>query len=87
MLNPLSLPTPHRTVIRLDSSLDATGRDTTTTSFVRAALLRIGQTLGTWSDRAAHRPALLELTDQHLADIGIDRQTARREAAKHFWQA
>lgn len=87
MLNPLSLPTPHRTVIRLDSlALDATTRDTTT-SVVRAALLNIGQTLGTWSDRAAHGRALLELTDQHLADIGIDRQTARRDAAKHFWQA
>jgi uncharacterized protein YjiS (DUF1127 family) len=54
---------------------------------VRAALLRIGRTLGAWSERAAQRRALLQLSDHQLADIGIDRQRACLEAAKPFWHA
>jgi uncharacterized protein YjiS (DUF1127 family) len=82
MLNLISLPPLHRT-----APFDTTGLDTGEPPVLRAVMRRIGRTLGAWFDRADQRRALLELTDQHLADIGIDRLTARREAAKHFWQA
>ena len=34
---------------------------------------------------AGERRALSRLTDHELADIGIDRATALREAARPFW--
>jgi uncharacterized protein YjiS (DUF1127 family) len=39
-----------------------------------------------WHDRARQRRALLRLTDDMLADIGISRTAALREAGKAFWR-
>ncbi len=40
-----------------------------------------------WYDRWLARQDLAELDDHLLRDIGIDRETIRREAAKPFWRA
>jgi uncharacterized protein YjiS (DUF1127 family) len=37
-------------------------------------------------DRRRQRLALAELDDRLLADIGVSRTQARREASKPFWQ-
>ncbi|MDX1541839.1 MAG: DUF1127 domain-containing protein [Geminicoccaceae bacterium] len=37
--------------------------------------------------RSTTRRALRELDAHLLDDVGIDRQEARREAAKRFWRA
>jgi uncharacterized protein YjiS (DUF1127 family) len=44
--------------------------------------------LGTWFVRSVQRRALRELAHdvKLLADMGIDRQQALREAAKPFWR-
>jgi uncharacterized protein YjiS (DUF1127 family) len=44
--------------------------------------------LAVWSARSAQRKALRELAQDGrlLADIGLDRQQALREAAKPFWR-
>lgn len=44
-------------------------------------------TLRTWHWRARTRRQLLTLGDRMLADIGVSRVDASREAAKPFWQA
>src|SRR5262249_8957187 len=38
------------------------------------------------AQRAAERPALAQLSDLHLRDIGITRAEADAEAAKWFWR-
>lgn len=43
--------------------------------------------LATWRHRAASRRALRGMPEFLLADIGIDRIEAEREAAKPFWRA
>lgn len=40
-----------------------------------------------WQARRRQRIALQDLADWQLRDIGIDRETARTEARKPFWQA
>jgi uncharacterized protein YjiS (DUF1127 family) len=40
-----------------------------------------------WQARAEQRSALAELDDHLLQDIGVDRATAKVEAAKPFWSA
>ena len=44
-------------------------------------------TLRIWHRRARTRRQLLTLDDRMLADIGVDRIDASREAAKPFWKA
>jgi uncharacterized protein YjiS (DUF1127 family) len=46
------------------------------------------RTLGIWFARRIERRALRELAQdvRLLADIGLDRQEALREAAKPFWR-
>jgi uncharacterized protein YjiS (DUF1127 family) len=39
-----------------------------------------------WIERGRQRRALMWLDDQSLADIGITRPEAAREAAKPFWR-
>ena len=39
-----------------------------------------------WRDRARQRRQLAYLDDRALRDIGVDRTTARIEAAKTFWR-
>lgn len=39
-----------------------------------------------WLERARSRRQLAELDDRMLADIGVDRATARSEADRPFWQ-
>lgn len=39
-----------------------------------------------WIDRARQRRLLAELDDRLLADIGITREDALREARKPFWR-
>jgi len=43
------------------------------------------QTLKRQHDRWQQRRALLDLDDRLLADIGITREEAEREASKPFW--
>jgi uncharacterized protein YjiS (DUF1127 family) len=45
-------------------------------------------TLGIWFGRSVQRRALRELAQDArlLADIGLDREQALREAAKPFWR-
>lgn len=40
-----------------------------------------------WLERAASRRALRDLDARLLRDIGLDREAARQEAHKPFWQA
>ncbi len=47
-----------------------------------AFLRRLSKTL----DRAGQRRTLAELTDHQLADIGLSRREALREASKRFWK-
>jgi len=44
------------------------------------------RTAALWHSRARQRRALLKLDDGLLDDIGIGRQSARREAVKRFWR-
>lgn len=44
-------------------------------------------TVKLWYVRSKQRRYLLELDDYLLRDIGLDRITAMREAAKPFWRA
>ena len=50
---------------------------------IRKALV----TLRIWHWRVRTRRQLLTLGDRMLADIGVSRVDASREAAKPFWQA
>lgn len=43
--------------------------------------------LETWQKRIRDRETLAHMDRHLLADIGLDRTTARREAEKPFWQA
>ena len=38
-----------------------------------------------WNERARQRHQLAALGDHLLRDIGIDRDAARRESSRHFW--
>jgi uncharacterized protein YjiS (DUF1127 family) len=48
--------------------------------------LSLMQTLALWLRRAQTRPRLDLLSDHELRDLGLDRGTACREAARPFWQ-
>jgi uncharacterized protein YjiS (DUF1127 family) len=51
-------------------------------------ILMIVAAIGTWAARSRQRRALADLADRNdylLADIGVTREQARREAAKPFW--
>jgi uncharacterized protein YjiS (DUF1127 family) len=50
--------------------------------FLHAAIKAVAR----FRTRRAERFALMELDDRLLADIGITRQQARREARRRFWQ-
>ncbi len=39
-----------------------------------------------WQRRANHRRLLAAMDDRQLADIGVSRSDANREAAKPFWK-
>lgn len=43
-------------------------------------------TIEFWRERARQRRRLARLDDRMLADIGVTRAQARREARKWFWQ-
>lgn len=51
-----------------------------------SAFERLARTLILWHHRSRSRAALKRLDDRLLHDIGLDRDTARRVAAKRFWQ-
>ena len=38
-----------------------------------------------WQERARQRTSLAEMDDRMLADIGLSRADAEREAARPFW--
>lgn len=40
-----------------------------------------------WIEVSNQRKALRELSDRQLADIGISREQATREASKAFWES
>jgi len=47
---------------------------------------RLRRVLNRWIERSRQRRVLMWLDDQSLADIGITRPEAAREAAKPFWR-
>lgn len=49
-------------------------------------LVRLARVIYQWQARAEQRHALAELDDRLLQDIGIDRASAKSEAAKPFWR-
>ena len=51
-----------------------------------AALLRLGDIIWTWRDRAPSRYALSRLSDHALKDIGLTRTDVYRESVKRFWR-
>ena len=48
-------------------------------------VLRMIGVLRDWNERARQRHQLATLGDHLLRDIGIDRDAARRESSRHFW--
>lgn len=48
--------------------------------------LRAAVTFAKWHSRYRTRSNLAQLDDHLLKDIGVDRQTAFREARRKFWQ-
>jgi uncharacterized protein YjiS (DUF1127 family) len=46
----------------------------------------MADTLWLWDQKNHQRRALRDLDDRQLADIGVTREAAEREAAKWFWQ-
>lgn len=50
-------------------------------------VMRLVAVLFAWHDRATQRRALGRLDEHLLRDIGIDRATAKHEAAKPFWRS
>ena len=48
---------------------------------------RIVDTLFLWAERSRARRALREMGPERLADIGVDRKAALREARKPAWMA
>lgn len=52
----------------------------------RGAIRRVLATLRTWQVRVRTRRQLLTFNDRMLADIGLSRVDADREAAKPFWK-
>jgi len=53
---------------------------------MRSLLCRVGATLRLWAARERERDALSRLDDHLLRDIGLARETARREWTKPFWR-
>ena len=51
----------------------------------RAAGLMIHTLFIRWPQRRRQRMDLLELSDDHLRDIGVTPSEARREAGRPFW--
>ncbi|WP_230721888.1 DUF1127 domain-containing protein [Martelella mediterranea] len=51
----------------------------------RAAGLMINTLFIRWPQRRRQRMDLLELSDDHLKDIGVTPAEARREAGRPFW--
>lgn len=51
-----------------------------------SAVERMIRTLILWHHRSRSRADLRALDDRLLSDIGLDRETAQRVAAKRFWQ-
>ncbi|WP_425100537.1 DUF1127 domain-containing protein [Tropicibacter sp. S64] len=48
--------------------------------------LRLAVVTAKWAQRSRTRKALAQLDPHLLHDIGLDRHTAAREAARMFWQ-
>ena len=48
-------------------------------------VLRMIGVLRDWNERARQRHQLAALGSHLLRDIGIDRDAARRESSRHFW--
>ncbi len=51
------------------------------------AIIKAADLVYLWQRRIAEREHLLALDNRMLADIGISRADAAREAGKRFWQA
>ena len=67
----------HQTVAEPTRPVDRQGLSTRLAVFF--------STFWRWHQTARQHQALLELDDQLLADIGITREQAKKEARKPFW--
>ncbi|SHG89830.1 DUF1127 domain-containing protein [Marivita hallyeonensis] len=56
-----------------------------TLSPLAVVALRVAVTLTKWSERRRTRLHLAQLDDHLLRDVGLDRQTAFKEAKRQFW--
>jgi uncharacterized protein YjiS (DUF1127 family) len=48
--------------------------------------IQVANTVVTWDDRYKARRALQTMTREHLNDMGMTPEQARREAGKPFWR-
>jgi len=63
-----------------------TERHSPTSVLAPAVAQGLWRLLVRWADRRKQRLDLDELDDHLLADIGLNREAARREAEKPFWR-
>jgi len=61
------------------------GADAEDRSTLKAAGRRLWAAVYAWHVKRQTRHALLDMTDAQLADIGVSRREAEREAAKSFY--
>jgi len=64
---------------------DRIAGSTVSTDTLRPSANHLVQTLRTWLWRSRERHALARLDNRLLADIGISKDEAMREAVKLFW--
>jgi uncharacterized protein YjiS (DUF1127 family) len=63
-----------------------TYRATTNRFELPPILFGLIKTIAVWITRRRQRRALAQLDDHLLADVGLSREQARREAARPFWK-
>jgi uncharacterized protein YjiS (DUF1127 family) len=78
--------TLHPRYVSFDSSGQPAHRPRHTRSGIPRLLGGMADTLWLWDQKNHQRQALRDLDDRQLADIGVTREAAEREAAKWFWQ-
>src|SRR5262249_15159326 len=82
---PLRAPQFQRRLIMVNASATAPAVHTVPAAHSSALLARPIATLRLWLDVSRERRALRQLDTAALADIGMSREQACREAARPFW--